>query len=120
MPDIESKDLLVIDEYRDDERQSRRAIRVVQWSFSKKDGSRGTSIKLEKRNFFTKDGRELTGKAEGFNLFDMKKIRDKMDEIMALMENPDAAPAAPAAPAAAPQAKKPASKTSADIEEVPF
>jgi hypothetical protein len=71
----------------------------------------GFTVALEKRDYYTKDGKELPGKARGFTLEDLAFLHPKWKEMIALMKNPPKPPAAPS----------PASKPQDDvIEEVPF
>lgn len=79
-------------------------IRVVQWVFDK-----GSSVKLEKRAYYTENGQVKTGKAEGFGLSDLEALKPKWKEIIQMMKNPPKPPA-PKAPA----------RDENEIEEVPF
>lgn len=81
-------------------------IRVVQWVYDN-----GSSVKLERRGYFTKEGRVLTGKAEGLGWSDLEHIRPRWKEIVHLMTNP---------PEVKPIDKPKARQEDEEIEEVPF
>lgn len=86
---------------------SGKMIKVVQWVYE-----RGNTVKLEKRSYYTKDGKRLPGKAEGLGLKDLKLIHPFWKEVVAIMKNP---------PAPKPRPQEPAPRAEEqDMEEVPF
>ena len=102
--DVYGIDLMILkDEPSRQESGAGDVIRVVQWVFP-----RGSSVKLEKRSYYTKDGKKLTGKASGLALADMRVVIPNLPKIMLLMENPPAVE------------RKPAKAAEEPIKEVPF
>jgi hypothetical protein len=107
---IGSVELLVVKDYPSRyETGAGSKIRVVQWLYD--DGK--FSVKLERRGYFTKEGKVMTGKAEGFGLDDLAALHPRWKDAIQLMKNPPKPPPPPA-PAPKPQQEDDV------IEEVPF
>lgn len=107
---IESKQLYLVTEKKNEQQGRSTMIRVVDWIAEGKHYPQ-----LEKREFFTDDqGEWKMGKAKGFTRNDLLLVQDKWGEIMAALGStlPEdqrkpapaaAAPTAPTPPATAPQ-----------------
>lgn len=67
-------------------------------------------VKLEKRSYYTKEGKKLPGKVEGLLLNDLAFLHPRWKEMIALMKNPPKPPLLPA----------PVKPQDDAIEEVPF
>lgn len=104
---VDSVELLVIEDRPSRfEQGSGTKLRVIQWVYD--DGN--FSVKLERRGYFTKDGKIMNGKCEGFDLNDLAALHPRWKEAISKMKNPPPPP-------------KPAPKkdtTDDTIEEVPF
>jgi len=55
-------------------------IRIVDWGVGDK-----TYRLLEKREFYNKDGQEMSGKAKGFSFEDLGRLHTDFEEIMEIM-----------------------------------
>lgn len=119
---VEGKELLVLASAEPEagERYDKNGfrLRVCQWLYEKRDGSVGGSVKLERRQFYLKDGEAKIGKAEGLTLDDLKLLQDNWKKVVEIMKNPPEPAWPEKKPEPAQGQQQPGTDT--DISEIPF